>query len=190
MSSWSSYRKLYVTDFSEIPPDHLKYTASSLIHEAGFDSFVTAKVLTRLAAKIDGQHVLPSVPDGAKSTAETAVQGNGATGSDLEESIGAVKTSEDSLTSTDQNPKPSIMSPINNVNPFAALSLEEANSPFPSTETRLMMPPSDSHFWSTYGNKLRVNGTLEEVCIIETRDSRPLSSHSFDGIKPPGFWVA
>ena len=27
-----------------------------------------------------------------------------------------------------------------------------------------MMPPFDSHFWVVYGNKLRVNGTVEGVC--------------------------
>ncbi len=30
-----------------------------------------------------------------------------------------------------------------------------------------MMPAGDSPFWIRYGNKLRVNGTVEEVCTIE-----------------------
>jgi hypothetical protein len=30
-----------------------------------------------------------------------------------------------------------------------------------------MMPPFQSEFWSAYGNKLRVNGTLEEVCHMK-----------------------
>ena len=29
-----------------------------------------------------------------------------------------------------------------------------------------MMPAADSPFWTRYGNKLRVNGTVEEVCVI------------------------
>ena len=29
-----------------------------------------------------------------------------------------------------------------------------------------MMPPGGSPFWTRYGNKLRVNGTVEEVCVI------------------------
>ena len=29
-----------------------------------------------------------------------------------------------------------------------------------------MMPPWDSHFWSHYANRLRVNGTVEGVCIL------------------------
>lgn len=30
-----------------------------------------------------------------------------------------------------------------------------------------MMPPFQSEFWSVYRNKLRVNGTMEEVCILK-----------------------
>lgn len=30
-----------------------------------------------------------------------------------------------------------------------------------------MMPPFQSEFWSRYRNKLRVNGTLEEVCYLK-----------------------
>lgn len=30
----------------------------------------------------------------------------------------------------------------------------------------VMMPPFDSHFWEVYGNKLRVNGTVEGVCNL------------------------
>ena len=37
---------------------------------------------------------------------------------------------------------------------------ESANTPF------LMMPSVHSSIWSTFGDKLRVNGTLEEVCNI------------------------
>ena len=29
-----------------------------------------------------------------------------------------------------------------------------------------MMPPWDSHFWTHYANKLRVNGTAEGVCVL------------------------
>ena len=29
-----------------------------------------------------------------------------------------------------------------------------------------MMPHGESGFWQIYGNKLRVNGTVEETCVI------------------------
>jgi len=38
--------------------------------------------------------------------------------------------------------------------------------PGPSPSRHKMMPPVDSSFWLRYGNKLRVNGTVEEVCVI------------------------
>lgn len=40
-------------------------------------------------------------------------------------------------------------------------------TPTPEPEPQyVMMPPFDSHFWEVYGNKLRVNGTVEGVCNL------------------------
>jgi len=39
----------------EVPPEYSKYTADSPAHEAGFDSFLTAKVLIRLAARVEAE---------------------------------------------------------------------------------------------------------------------------------------
>lgn len=38
--------------------------------------------------------------------------------------------------------------------------------PRPRPSRHKMMPPVESSFWLRYGNKLRVNGTVEEVCVI------------------------
>ena len=35
-----------------------------------------------------------------------------------------------------------------------------------SPPTPLLMPHGESEFWRKYGNRLRVNGTVEEVCEI------------------------
>lgn len=82
-----------------------------------------------------------------------------------------------------------IRSPFSHSNPFDLLnqlSLEERPATFrPISKTNLsitdgpqhpvpgprpsrhkMMPPVESSFWLRYGNKLRVNGTVEEVCVI------------------------
>ena len=40
----------------------------------------------------------------------------------------------------------------------------EGDSPTP--QKVIKMPPWDSDFWNTYGNKLRVNGTVEGVCKL------------------------
>ena len=39
-------------------------------------------------------------------------------------------------------------------------------APRPRPSNHKMMPPVESSFWLRYGNKLRVNGTVEEVCVI------------------------
>ena len=39
-------------------------------------------------------------------------------------------------------------------------------APRPKPSNHKMMPSAESSFWLRYGNKLRVNGTAEEVCVI------------------------
>ena len=78
---------------------------------------------------------------------------------------------------------------FNSDNTFKALSLEEPESSSPQTNKHLMMPSFDSTFWHTYGNKLRVNGTIEEVCNTASSLVRPSSVGSLEGLQPPGFWV-
>ena len=64
-------------------------------------------------------------------------------------------------------------------NPYAMLeqlSLEDSPQLDPAAATNLppqptktahrMMPDGNCGFWQRYGNRLRVNGTLEEVCLI------------------------
>lgn len=43
---------------------------------------------------------------------------------------------------------------------------QQQSVPRPRPSRHKMMPPVESSFWLRYGNKLRVNGTVEEVCVI------------------------
>ena len=45
-----------------------------------------------------------------------------------------------------------------------------ASVPAPRSPPPIMMPHGESDFWLQYGNKLRVNGTVEEVCEIRPLD--------------------
>ena len=80
----------------------------------------------------------------------------------------------------DQEPQSEIQTnnlPPTSQNPYALLQESSLNddvepdspSVYPSSMpvAHTMMPNGDSSFWVRYGNKLRVNGTVEEVCIIE-----------------------
>ncbi len=113
----------------ELANGHEKYALDSPMHEAGFDSFLTAKVLIRLATQV-----------GADTPEEE----------EEEEDDGEmyVMASEDGGVPLDGG----------------APSQARASTPWPPAHT--MMPHGENRFWSQYGNKLRVNGTVEEVCNI------------------------
>lgn len=109
----------------ELAAGHEKYASDSPMHEAGFDSFLTAKVLIRLATQIRAEFR-----------------------EDEEDEDLYVTASEDGGVPLDGG----------------APSQARATTPLPPAHT--MMPPGESSFWRQYGNKLRVNGTVEEVCNI------------------------
>ena len=80
----------------------------------------------------------------------------------------------------DQEPQSKIQTkdrPLASNNPYALLQdlnvdddaeVQSADVNTPSKPVvHTMMPAGDSPFWVRYGNRLRVNGTKEEVCIIE-----------------------
>ncbi|KAL9131108.1 MAG: hypothetical protein Q9217_000870 [Psora testacea] len=242
----------------ELPPEYSKYASSSPMHEAGFDSFLTAKVHIRLSAKISGRYesmslgesktqepaqqslsqvqmtynpqqdkpsevtenlVEPMIQPSASqplcsrppSVAECPLEDFSQTyqvheqmrlhsqsnpvDTDFVPSTGL----ESAPWGTASNPEPQMGATapsLDSHNMFGCLSAEEPTTPVgelressPRLETRLIMPPADSSFWAKYGNKLRVNGTVEEVCILDQRLSKSGSNDSLSRMQPPGYWV-
>ena len=201
---------------TETPLDHSKYLSGSSFHEAGFDSFTTAKVLIRLSARIEeaakgaespsseDEVYYPASEDGSfpsdlnelltrKSTAdEVALNRRKQIArvfrkGEPKEVPGEVQAALDrqatlfrDLGLDDQEPQPEAQTdgrPLTSNNPYAILQdphlnddaeHESADGIAPSKPVvHTMMPAGDSPFWVRYGNKLRVNGTVEEVCVIE-----------------------
>ena len=183
----------------EIPAEHDKYAFESPFHEAGFDSFLTAKALIRLSANMNGEHKTISVgeskhkeparqeftqkqdasshwqnplSEGVNNSVEPTVE---AFANYLEEHISGTVTRPDSQ------------------NIFSPLSLEDTNAlpdeerKSPKMDTCLMMPPSDSLFWTKHGNRLRVNGTVEGVCLLNKPRKRSDSADTLSKMQPPGF---
>ena len=57
--------------------------------------------------------------------------------------------------------------------------------PSKSKELRRLMPAWNKDFWRVYGNKVRVNGTIEGVCDFSSADSTNIGaqlSNSLNGI--------
>ena len=199
---------------SETPLEHSKYHSDSPFHEAGFDSFTTAKVLIRLSARIEAAakgDVSPSSEDDIYFSASE----DGTFPSDLNSLLARKLVSDEDalqrrtqiaqvfrkhaaikdpieiqaalarqatlfrdLKLDDQEPHSKTQKDdlLKSNNPYTLLQnmdLDEDGEPqsadvmVSSTPVvHTMMPAGGSPFWVRYGNKLRVNGTVEEVCII------------------------
>lgn len=201
---------------TETPLEHSKYLSDSPFHEAGFDSFTTAKVLIRLSARIEGAAKGDESPPSEEDVYYPASE-NGSFPSDLNDLLTRKSISDEDalirrkqialvfqkraaletppetqaaldrqatlfrdLGLDDQEPRSELQNYtrqstsnnpyalLHNLSPNGDLEPECAHAIAASTPVvRTMMPAGDSPFWVRYGNKLRVNGTVEEVCVIK-----------------------
>ncbi|GFF70510.1 54S ribosomal protein L17, mitochondrial [Aspergillus lentulus] len=179
-----------------IHPQHFKYTTQKIEHEAGYDSLLTAQVFIRLSAQLrDGGVDLPQQKStkGAQDTSNLQqtyqeVASDAYAERRLQTTSGSAKNSfgSKSRPSTTESPK----APTNRLlgTRFDLLEIEEAMDEVDSNihidDRRLSLGPTDSvevmqkaangeliprlgaEFWKVYGNKLRVFGTLERVCVM------------------------
>ncbi|KAL8990477.1 MAG: hypothetical protein Q9177_000871 [Variospora cf. flavescens] len=191
----------------ELHPEHSNYAIAKPAHEAGFDSYLTAKVLVRLSTILEksGLHLAESSQtfnDG--ETYFTPPEGRSPERSPLKEDRGGValtgsaiparlSSSEESFTnsqaqstytpSSDRSPfsHATVFDLLGDIPPdedLATLSLQPQKTDRPvsakqakrnrrvEAEKGKRMPGWENSFWETYGNKLRVNGTLEGVCDV------------------------
>ena len=205
--------------------NHGNYFSNTAAHEAGYDSFQTAKALIRLSTKLERAGTYVEAPiDQPPSVHGLAPVSNSLTGSSAvfssdedyftpeEEGVlvpgnhqptqdrdsdssygGGVSLLLDPLT-LQENVSPGTTTLANGSTPrktrdpksekaankFAHKGMFDSLLDLPvdmdgASESiaaqhpepqYVMMPPFDSHFWEVYGNKLRVNGTVEGVCNL------------------------
>ena len=108
------------------------------------------------------------VPSEVQSKAPSEVQAALERQATLFKELGLDDQEPQSKVQTNQRP------PVSN-NPYAPLLdqdlSDDEEAPPAAAPSRpvmhTMMPAGNSPFWIRYGNKLRVNGTVEEFCIIE-----------------------
>lgn len=169
-----------LADFStEIPDGHMKYVSMSPFHEAGFDSFLTARVLIRLSARTaalaQNGSSLENFRQGSCHSRNSSVSSESSDdgGVSVYDTTNINKTSvlhEDSRPGQDLSHKRLSGSPRrkkvkeNGSSKRVHQAYEQIQPP---EQSSLVMPPANSEFWKLYGNKLRVNGTKEEICVIE-----------------------
>ena len=169
----------------EIDKEHKKYEGVEALHEAGYDGFLTAQIAVRLSSKLE--------KEGAYVEANGITNGHDA--KEIGDRIGNMKLTETALDSHTYHVANST-SPPSDVDSFMP-SIEGAgwkrkgdptlpptarDDPFEYNPKDLKhhhyndqsektfeggMPSFISDFWRIYGNKLRVFGTEESVCILD-----------------------
>lgn len=180
---------LHVNDHVETHPDHGKYSTLFAPHEAGYDSFLTAKVLIRLSAQLEatGTYLDDQAPPDSSDddTYETAPEDTWIepvkkpksqgkkpkrkTKKPMERSAFSHATMFDLLGDLASDEETMVEPP--SVAPMGGSGsakpvVEKPSQPELESKRDDMMPPFHSDFWKVYGNKLRVFGTVEGFCDL------------------------
>ncbi|KAH6664872.1 ribonuclease H-like domain-containing protein [Halenospora varia] len=151
---------------------HEKHTAYGSTfgkeHEAGFDSWMTAELFTKLSAKLYSER---DTSDNDSTTSSNLID---ASSSDNEDPGGALLHSPDTSSGDGNLPGEWHAREMNRSNPFSLLdSLVEDNGSSSEDEgeakgkkTGLFVPRFGGRFWDVYMNKLRVNAAEVGVCDL------------------------
>lgn len=195
--------------------DHCKYHDMAVAHEAGYDAFITAKILIRLSAKLEahglyidsddeGWHtpgedgsVLSSRSNGVSVTArvpipvedpfitkrkkntevvrENTLFSHAGRFDLLHESTGDTEEEDEADDEAESHFEDVHAENLRDNGRVGAPAIDEWST-MTSAPRKVaantekapsrLMPPWDSDFWNVYGNKLRVNGTVEGVCHL------------------------
>ena len=170
----------------EIDAKHRKYAGQDALHEAGYDSFLTAQIAVRLSAKLNSEGTYIEVGGADQAREQPPQNGNPTTttDADLVDKLGDVKLTKPTTPDTNSAPPgftpsdplasdhnwtrkgdPSLP-PRDPNDLFTRRAAEQGTSHASGPAIEGGMPRDDSDFWRVYGNKLRVFGTSESVCVL------------------------
>lgn len=155
----------------ETHPDHSAYTVSAPVHEAGYDSLMTAQIFLKLAVQLYE----------TSSSREALI--NRANGDATEIDLMDLSTeldepsNEEEETAANTTQQKLVYGHATKFDLLLNMDDEESDvsSTGPSEQDSLieqkviegkLLPRLDDGFWGKYKNKLRVFGTTEEVCDL------------------------
>lgn len=172
----------------EVDPQHKKYQGHEVLHEAGYDSFLTAQIAVRLSAKLEkeGSYIDdttdPEALNGDPSAEQVADDLNGLKLTETTLHAHTVHAANGTTPPSDPDGfMPSVEGAKWKRKGDATLSMPDPKDVFEYNPKDLThrqrddraaqgfeggMPRFSSDFWRTYGNKLRVFGTDEGVCVL------------------------
>ena len=176
------------TPIVDTDPEHTKYNNVEAYHEAGYDSYLTAQVAVRLSAKLEREGAYIDVERRDSQVSVTSPQDISNRVAKME--LGTSPGSDGSvkLNGAAEGFTPSVAgakwkrSGDPTLGATAKDDLFEYNPrdrKHRHREEQITIaggvPRFGSDFWRVYGNKLRVFGTQEGVCVLDEQDSSPAS---------------
>jgi len=123
--------------------DYGKYAMDELPHEAGYDSYLTARVAIQLSTRLEA---LGTYVDDSESADEQ-----------LERPLSHL-----TLTTDQNTTQMKVFLPMRRCGRFS-----NVNILYQESDLAVNMPPAESDFWRVYGNKLRVFGTFENMLDLQ-----------------------
>lgn len=180
----------------EIEAEHMKYANVEALHEAGYDSFLTAQIAARLSTKLVKDGTFVEVNGKTNGHAKT-VASNGSLNENIARGVHNLQLTETALDAHTYHVNNGT-TPLSDADSFMpsveggkwkrrgdpTLPPQNPQDPFKYNPKNLKhrltdddrvrsfeggMPGFDSDFWRVYGNKLRVFGTEEGVCVLSER---------------------
>ncbi|KAI4250428.1 MAG: hypothetical protein L6R40_000026 [Gallowayella cf. fulva] len=159
---------------SEAGPEiaHSKYASAKPSHEAGYDSYMTARVFLRLSTKLEASgKYLEEPPSPVDDVFYTPPEmGVLIDYNDIPGQLQAIDESSSGSTSRPSSGSAVSRPMFSHATKFDLLGDLSAEVDTITLEGRKQppgrLPAWESDFWKVYGNKLRVNGTIEEVSDV------------------------
>ncbi|KAL8690752.1 MAG: hypothetical protein Q9218_003873 [Villophora microphyllina] len=179
----------------ELHNDHPKYLTGKPSHEAGYDSYLTARVLVRLASKLESSgmytddkdedesyHTPPEDQSPGEANGGVLLNFGGPPAQHHSNGTSSSKSRSQSTSTSASKPSafsyPTVFDLLGDISsdedPIIDAKKRDRSSSTkqadPSKgnayEIGARLPAWESGFWNVYGNKLRVNGTIEQVCLV------------------------
>ncbi|KAI7213631.1 CAF1-domain-containing protein [Hortaea werneckii] len=184
----------------ELDEHHRAYEKEERFHEAGYDSFLTAQIAVRLSSKLEKAGAYIDADSQKTSGITNGMNGMNLTNDDdsaLRKPAIDAKSDGNTLNPTADGFTPSVVgAKWKRVGDPTVAGTQGVNDPFqynphdlrhyhedPTLEQGFAggMPLRGSDFWRVYGNKLRVFGTEEGVCVLDSGDAQEMGSSDEDG---------
>ncbi|KFY74113.1 hypothetical protein V499_05838 [Pseudogymnoascus sp. VKM F-103] len=161
-----------------LPEEFRSYQNRHQLHEAGYDSYLTAQIFLKLAAKLDVGHPKHNIATHAVDPFELSIGSADSTSSDDDSGGVVLDPAPHSANRFQVLTEPSPVKKKARQSSLLDSDIEDDMTGSPplaqdgavfgdAARGNDFVPALTAPFWRVYANKLRVYGTLDEVCELD-----------------------